>query len=64
MLTTAHPIDALGFAPELRFTDMFDGALPPPRPAPADTAHDFLVMCLRPEDPARDLRHADYLPAA
>ncbi len=39
-------------AQEVRFLDMFDGALAPEPPAtPGPAAHDFLVMCLRPGDP-------------
>ena len=39
-------------AQEIRLLDMFDGALPPEPPAtPAPATHDFLVMCLRPDDP-------------
>jgi hypothetical protein len=39
-------------AQDVRLLDMFDGALPPEPPeTPAPVAHDFLVMCLRPDDP-------------
>ena len=44
---------SLLLAQDVRLFDMFDGALPPEPPeTPAPAAHDFLVMCLRPDDPS------------
>ena len=50
---------------EIPLRDMFDGALPPEPPAtPAPATHDFLVMCLRPDDPPPRQTLMRYRPAA
>ena len=42
---------SLLLAQDARLLDMFDGALPPEPPVTTNAAaHDFLVMCLRPEE--------------
>lgn len=47
-----HAYQAIPLAQDVRRLDMFDGALPPEPPAPpAPATHDFLVLCLRPDDP-------------
>ena len=43
---------SLLFSQDVRLLDMLDGALPPEPPVTAaPSGHDFLVMCLRPDDP-------------
>jgi hypothetical protein len=47
-----HHYQPLLLAQDVRLLDMFDGALPPDPPeTPTPAAHDFLVMCLRPDEP-------------